>query len=67
MNGDVTIRKLENAELTVKVYLSRGFRFRIAIGVWLMKLGARILPLPAKVETKGLSDGAPEVGIPGGE
>lgn len=65
MIGEVTVRKLERAELVVKIHISYGFRFRTMVGLWLMKLGAGLLPFNAKVER--IMNGAPEVGIQGRE
>ncbi len=46
--GKVIVRRLDG-EMTVRVKLSRGFSVRLRLGLWLMKLGARIMPMRVKV------------------
>lgn len=48
--GNVTVASLPNAHLTVKVRIAKRFMFRMRLGLWLIKLGAWICPLSAKVE-----------------
>jgi len=64
MKSHALIRKLQG-EIVVTVKLSRGFRVRLTVGLWLLRLGARVLSgaIPTRIETTGGEDGAPEVGV----
>jgi hypothetical protein len=52
--GDVKIRSLKGpgaGELVVKVSVTREFRVRLRVGLWLIRLGAWVLPITSRVET----------------
>ena len=47
---------LNGGELTITVRVTRRFRFRFMAGLWLMRLGALILPMDTHVRTKSEDD-----------
>lgn len=48
--GDVSVNNLPGAELTIRVRVTKRFLIRVKVAVFLLKLGAWIMPMSTKVE-----------------
>jgi len=52
-NADnVVINRMPEAQMTINLRLGKSFTWRLQIGVWLIKLGAYILPITTNVEVE---------------
>lgn len=47
---EVKVKNLKSVELKVTVKISKGLQFRIKVGMFLIRLGARIATMSFKIE-----------------
>ncbi len=50
--ADVVISDLKTGELTVRVRVTRRFKFKVWIGIRLLRLGAWLMPFNVSIEVK---------------
>lgn len=48
--SEIAINKLPTAKLEIRVRITKRFRLRVKVAVFLLKLGAWIMPMSTKVE-----------------